>query len=261
MLKMIKDFLTLIGVRFRSKLGRLSAAVPVLLGALAVTAVLAMTAWAVLPYLPPGMRRLIDHMADGGFEQGKAEVKAVFDLLGGAKVWAFLGVQLLQVLLAPIPGQFTNMLGGFLFGFWPGLALNLLGNGTGSWLAMFLTRVFGRRLLGPFVSAASQAKFDAVIDRGGVENFFMIFLLPAMPKDSTCFMAGLTRLPLWKLLGACVLGRAPGIAVLTFAGASIDADILTAKIVFGIGMTAAFFAWIFEEELKDRLRRWIAPET
>ena len=50
----------------------------------------------------------------------------------------------------------------------------------------------------------------------------MIFLLPALPDDAVCFIAGLTRLPLWRLLLVGLAGRLPGMAVLAYVGANLD---------------------------------------
>jgi uncharacterized membrane protein YdjX (TVP38/TMEM64 family) len=68
-------------------------------------------------------------------------------------------------------------------------------------------------------------------------------------------MAGLTRLPLWKLMAANTLGRLPGLMVLTFTGAAADADLFTVKLVFGLGLFLALIVWLFDEEIKERLGR------
>jgi len=168
----------------------------------------------------------------------------------------FLAVQFLQVVVAPIPGQFTGMLGGFVFGFWRGLLLNVVGNAVGSLFAMLLTRFFGERVMRPFVPTHLQERFDATIHRGGLTNFFMLFLLPGTPKDAICFMAGVTRLPIWKLMLANALGRLPGLMVLTFTGAAVDADRFTVKLVFGAGLALALVVWLFDEEIKARLAKF-----
>ncbi len=241
--------------RLRRKLSRLSAVVPVLVGALAVSALLGVFAWLVLPHLPKGFVAFVDELMREDFESRRMAIKAWFESFGPAMAWVFLAVQFLQVVVAPIPGQFAGLLGGFVFGFWQGLGLNVLGNAVGSLAAMLLTRFFGERVMRPFVPQHIQERFDATIHRGGLENFFMLFLLPGTPKDAICFMAGVTRLPLWKLMLANTLGRLPGLAVLTFTGAAADADLFTVKLVFGAGLALALLAWLFDEEIKERLGR------
>lgn len=244
--------------RLKRKLSRLSAVLPVLVGAVAVSLLLALLAWVAKPYLPHAFVDFVSELARDDFEARRTAIKAWFDSWGAVSAWVFLVMQFLQVVLAPIPGQFTGMLGGFVFGFWQGLALNVLGNSIGSLSAMLLTRFFGERVMRPFVPVRIQEKFDATIHRGGLSNFFMLFLLPGTPKDAICFMAGLTRLPLWKLMAANTLGRLPGLAVLTFTGAAADADLFTVKLVFGAGLLLALVVWLFDEEIKERLGRLVS---
>lgn len=241
--------------RVKRKLRRLSAVLPVLLGAVAVSLLLALVAWLARPYLPRAFVDFLAELAREDFETRRLAIKAWFDSWGAVSAWVFLAAQFLQVVVAPIPGQFTGMLGGFVFGFWQGLALNVLGNAAGSCTAMLLTRFFGEKVMRPFVPHRIQEKFDATIHRGGLSNFFMLFLLPGTPKDAICFMAGLTRLPLWKLMAANTLGRLPGLMVLTFTGAAADADLFTVKLVFGLGLFLALIVWLFDEEIKERLGR------
>lgn len=241
--------------RLKRKLSRLSAVLPVLVGALAVSLALALLAWAARPYLPQAFVDFMAELAREDFETRRMAIKAWFESWGAISAWVFLAVQFLQVVIAPVPGQFAGMLGGFVFGFWQGLGLNLLGNALGSLAAMLLTRFFGERVMRPFVPQRIQERFDATIHRGGLENFFMLFLLPGTPKDAICFMAGVTRLPLWKLMLANTLGRLPGLMVLTFTGAAADADLFTVKLVFGAGLLLALLVWLFDEELKVRLGR------
>jgi uncharacterized membrane protein YdjX (TVP38/TMEM64 family) len=241
--------------RVKRKLSRLSAVVPVLAGAVAVSLVLALLAWLAEPYLPRVFVDFVRELAREDFETRRQALKAWFESWGAVSAWVFLGVQFLQVVLAPIPGQFVGLLGGFVFGFWRGLLLNVVGNAVGSLFAMLLTRFFGERVMRPFVPLRLQERFDATMHRGGLANFFMLFLLPGTPKDAICFMAGVTRLSIWKLMLANTLGRLPGLAVLTFAGAAADANLSTVKLVFGVGLFLALLIWLFDEEIKERLGR------
>jgi uncharacterized membrane protein YdjX (TVP38/TMEM64 family) len=242
-----------LSTRLQHKLQRLSAVLPVLLGALVVTGVLALAAWLARPYLPRAVVDFAAELARDDYEARRLAIKAWFDAWGAVAAWVFLAVQFLQVVVAPVPGQVTGMVGGFVFGFWRGLALNVAGNAVGSLTAMLLTRFFGEQVMRPFVPRRIQERFDAAMHRGGLGNFFMLFLLPGTPKDSICFMAGLTRFPVWKLLLVNTFGRLPGLVVLTFTGAAIDGNLLAVKLVFGAGLLLALAAWLFDEEIKERL--------
>ena len=71
-----------------------------------------------------------------------------------------MGVQVLQVLFAPIPGQAVALAGGFVFGFWKGWALTTLGLALGSLLAMLLARLLGERFVRRLVPDGVMKRFD-----------------------------------------------------------------------------------------------------
>jgi uncharacterized membrane protein YdjX (TVP38/TMEM64 family) len=144
------------------------------------------------------------------------------DALGPFAPLVFMALQTLQVLIAPIPGQLTGIVGGALFGAFWGTVYSIIGLTTGSFLAIWLTRLFGRRLVERFVKPDDLAKFDHLAEKSGLAVFFLIFLLPALPDDAVCFIAGLTRLPITALVLMSFLGRLPGLLFLSLAGENID---------------------------------------
>lgn len=222
--------------------------IPLLLGAGLMTLVLALVMWAVTPVLPEGLREALRHMRAGDWAASRTELSRLFEALGPVAPLAFLGLQFAQVLFAPIPGQVMGLLGGYLFGFWKGLFLTMAGLGMGSALAMGLGRVLGERLVRRVVPARILEKFDYLIAEGGLWNFFMLFLLPALPDDAICFIAGLTRWRIWQLLVACLLGRLPGMAVLTFVGASVGGDMAIANVLLAVASVAAGILWLYSDE-------------
>ena len=169
-----------------------------------------------------------------------------------------LAIQVLQVVIAPIPGQAAAFAGGFIFGFWKGWGLTTLGLVIGSLIAMGLARLLGISLVRKIVPDSIIQRFDKVISDGGYMTFFMIFLLPALPDDAVCFLAGLTRLKLLPLSLVCLLGRAPGMAVLSFTGAGF-ADGLTvwAEVLFAVMMIASVVLWLFWEVIEARVYEFL----
>lgn len=174
------------------------------------------------------------------------------DTLGPLAPIVFIAMQVLQVLVAPIPGQFTGILGGALFGAFWGTVYSVIGLTLGSFLAIWLARIFGRRLVERFVKPDELAKFDHLANKGGLLLFFLIFLLPALPDDAICFIAGLTKLPISALVLMAFLGRLPGLLFLSLAGENIES--YTWLIVAGIVIFAALFI-IFRSHLESLFSR------
>ena len=173
---------------------------------------------------------------------------------GAASPWFFVGAQVAQVVFAPIPGQAVALAGGFVFGFWKGWGLTTLGLALGSAIAMVLARAFGTAFVRRFVPRGVMERFDSLIERGGYATFFMIFLLPALPDDAVCFIAGLTKLRLLPLSLVCLLGRAPGMAVLSLVGAQLTAGVSPGvKLLFAALMIVSVPLWLFWEIIEEKL--------
>ena len=239
--------------RLRTKLLGMA---PVVGAAIVLTLVFAALLAALHPLLPPGVQGLLRELRSGDLEAIRASIEALFDRLGIRKHVAYLIVQVAQVLFAPIPAQAIGLLGGMLFGFWNGLLLSMVGLAAGSAIAIGIGRFFGERVVRRLVSKQVLEKFDYLIKEGGLWNFFMLFLLPALPDDAICFIAGLTRLPVWKLVISCLVGRLPGIAVLIFLGSSIGGDMAAANALFAVAMAAAVAIWLFSDEIEAYFARW-----
>ncbi len=171
---------------------------------------------------------------------------------GADAEWIFILIQVLQVVIAPIPGQAAAFAGGFIFGFWKGWFLTTLGLLIGSFIAMAGARILGFKLVRKIVPDKIINQFDKVISEGGYMTFFMIFLLPALPDDAVCFLAGLTKLKLLPLSIVCLLGRAPGMLVLSLVGAGFASGLTaSAYTLFGIMMVISVVLWIFWEYVED----------
>lgn len=230
--------------------------VPLVVVGAAVSIVLLVLISFFVPYLPPAYHDVFAQLQRGDWTSSRAGLAQIFESYGSAKSGIFVLLQLLQVLAAPIPGQIMGLLGGYVFGFWHGLALSLVGLTLGSLGAIGIGRVLGEQVVRKLLPQSVLAKFDYLIEKGGLWNFFLIFLLPALPDDAVCLIAGLTRLSVWKLMLVCVLGRLPGLAVLTFVGASVGGNMLIANVVLAVAMAAACVVWLWSEEIEALARRW-----
>lgn len=151
---------------------------------------------------------------------------------------AFVAVQAIQVVAAPIPGQAVGFVGGYLFGTVRGTALSLLGVGVGSYLAYALAARYGRPYVERVVAPETVARFDAVTEERALGSLFVAFLVPGLPDDAICFVAGLTAIDRWKLVAVAVVGRAPGFLVATAAGSSLASEDLR----LAVGLVVALLA-------------------
>jgi len=149
----------------------------------------------------------------------------------------FVGLQALQVIIAPIPGEVTGILGGYLFGQWIGLLYSTIGLTLGSVAAFGAGRWLGARYVQKLVSPDIWQKMGFIVETEGAILCFIIFLIPGLPKDIVCYLFGLSPMPFWVFAVVSTLGRIPGTWVLSAQGAHTAAGdylqvlLLTAMVV------------------------------
>ena len=181
-----------------------------------------------------------------GFLKEKERMSAFMQSVGADAPLYFIGIQAAQVVLAPIPGEATGFVGGYLFGIFPGFVFSTLGIMIGSIINFFLGRFFGRKYLKFFTSAKNLERFRDLLRRQGVIVGFLLFLIPGFPKDVLCLIIGLGAMPLAAFLVICTLGRMPGTLLLCIQGASVHeahykAFAVTAAATVLIGAAAAIY--------------------
>ncbi|MFW5843582.1 MAG: TVP38/TMEM64 family protein [Spirochaetota bacterium] len=134
---------------------------------------------------------------------------------------AFFVLQVVQVVVAPIPGNVTAVAGGALLGLWGGFLVSTLGLLVGSLIAFGLARYFGRPVVETLVAPEIVNKYvDTMANRHFVV-LLAIFLVPFFPDDALCFVAGLSALPVPAFLLLVVLSRPPGMLVASLVGSGV----------------------------------------
>jgi uncharacterized membrane protein YdjX (TVP38/TMEM64 family) len=157
-----------------------------------------------------------------------------------------IGLQVLQVVITPIPGQVLDVVNGCLFGPLWGTVYSMVGVMIGSFLAMGLTRRFGRPLAARLAGGQALERLDRYACSRGPLFFLVFFLMPFVPNDVACFLAGLTPIPLAELMLIALVGRMPSIVVSNLVGATMTELTLPQVAVFCAGallVVLAFRRW------------------
>jgi len=167
-------------------------------------------------------------------------------------------IHTVQVLLAPIPGTAIDAVNGLLFGPWLGTLYSMTGIIIGSTIAMALTRRFGRQLVERFLDISALERIDKMVERHGSKVIFLIWLLPFLPDDAVCFLAGLTPIPLLELVILALIGRLPGVFVANLLGSQADSLELWQWIVLGVLFSlVAGFVWRYRSQIRDKTLDWV----
>jgi uncharacterized membrane protein YdjX (TVP38/TMEM64 family) len=186
----------------------------------------------------------------------RGEARAFIDALGGWGFLAFILLQMLQVIVAPLPGEVTGVLGGYLYGPLLGLLLSTIGLTLGSWIAFSLTRAFGRPFVERFVDRKSMERYDFLLHHKGAFLVFLIFLIPGFPKDLLTYVIGLGHLSTLEFLAITTTGRFLGTILLTLGGNFLRLQQYGRFfVVAGITVIVIFLSVLFRDRIEHLFRK------
>ncbi|OYW68901.1 MAG: hypothetical protein B7Z25_06510 [Aerococcus viridans] len=131
----------------------------------------------------------------------------------------FVLIQFLQTVIPVIPGSVTIPLGVYMFGNVGGFMCNLLPIFLGSVFNFYLARRFGRSLVHILVGDKYYAKaIHWLEDRNRFERILILgLILPFMPADVVCYVAGLTNLSFKRFVQILAVGKPVTILIYSYA--------------------------------------------
>lgn len=151
----------------------------------------------------------------GGWLQGQVSALGVWGVL------ALLGVQVLQVVVAVIPGEPVELAAGAMYGAFGGLALCLLGCLVGSAGVFLAVRRRGQAAFERTALAAQLRQYRFLQDESRLEGLvFLLYLIPGTPKDILVYVCALSPLSLGRFLLLSTAARVPSVVTSTWAGSS-----------------------------------------
>ena len=168
----------------------------------------------------------------------------------------FIGLQVVQVVAAPLPGEVTGFVGGILFGPVWGVVYSTIGLTIGSWIAFMLARLLGRPIVERFASRETIERYDYVMKHKGLLLAFLMFLIPGFPKDILCYVLGLGHMQQRDFLIVSASGRLLGTVLLTVGGTFFrDARYGALFTVVGISLAIILLVMIYRDRIELVLRR------
>jgi uncharacterized membrane protein YdjX (TVP38/TMEM64 family) len=190
------------------------------------------------------------------FLHDRQQLKGFIRSFGPYSPLAYILLQVLQVVIAPIPGGAVEFLGGYLFGVKAGFLYSMIGLILGSWLAFSLARIFEKIAVEKFVSEETRKKFDYLVEHEGAILSFILFLLPGFPKDALCYILGLTPMHLGIFLIISTVGRIPGTLMAILQGAkAFEHEYYAFGILLGGSALVLLVFYIYHEEIHNLIKK------
>jgi uncharacterized membrane protein YdjX (TVP38/TMEM64 family) len=199
-------------------------------------------------------------------------VGALIRQIGDLRTWildfgalaplVYIGVFSLQILIAPLPGAFMGVMGGYLFGALLGSLYSITGLMMGASLSIWLGRRFGRPLLERFFDAEQLTLWEKKTRIRSGFTWWLLFLSPA--PDVIFYVAGLSSTSLRTLLIAMIAGRGLGLFLANTMGhwsaTSSPQWVLAQWVVIAL---LALLAYLYQRRVRllalitaRRVRRW-----
>lgn len=169
--------------------------------------------------------------------------------LGPLGPLVYMLLQALQGIIAPIPSNVVGIIGGFLFSWW-GILWTSIGATIGATVVFWLSRRFGRALIEKLVKKEALDKFDFIINGKRTSLIiFLIFVIPGLPDDIVCYVAGLTKIPLKKLILIFLIGRLPAVVSNNYIGMGFSGEgNIAVVIIITVVSVLIFLALYFQQE-------------
>lgn len=148
----------------------------------------------------------------------------------------FLGMVIVQVILAIIPGEPIEIVAGYTFGAIEGSLLCIAGMAAGSMIVFAFVRTLGVRAVEVFFSIDKirSLKFLQKSKRLNAITFLLMFI-PGTPKDLISYFVGLTNMKWQTWFFISLFARIPSVITSTIGGSALGVrDYVDAIVVFAI---------------------------
>jgi len=175
--------------------------------------------------------------------------------LGLKGVFILFGLQILQIVVAVIPGGPVQLIAGAAYGAWMGLLILVAGCGAATALVFFLVRRFGQPLIVRFFGADVINTWGFLKDEKKTALVtFILFLIPGTPKDTLTYLAPLTRLSLLQFSLISVFARLPAMISSTVMGdAVMQGSWVILILVFGLTAVIGILGIQFKDRIIGRM--------
>ena len=172
----------------------------------------------------------------------------------------FIGIQAMQVIISPIPGEITGPVGGALFGTTWGLLYSTIGLTIGTLVCFGLGRLWGEPLIRPWLSEHNWSRMNFIVEAEGAILCFILYLIPGFPKDIISYLFGISPMPFWLFALVSTIGRIPGTWISSYFGAHVgDKQYVYAAVFIALVAAACLPLYYYRHRIVRRLHRKRRP--
>ncbi len=183
--------------------------------------------------------------------------QAILETVGGLGIFQYViyfALQVLQIVIAVIPGGPIPLIGGMLFGEWMTLLLSTAGCFLGTVIVYYLVQAVGKPIVNLFVSDEQLRTYKFLQNPKRLEVFvFLVFLCPGLPKDALTYIAALTPIKPMRLFMLTTIGRLPSLIATIWLGGGIwNRNYKLVIILAAVMVAAAAIGFFVKKKIESR---------
>ncbi len=169
-------------------------------------------------------------------EEGILSLEKMVQEMGIWGVFLVLAIQILQIIVAVIPGEVVEFVSGAMYGTFGGLLIDLAGVAIGETLIYFIMSKLGKDVVEKIAGSEKVRKLKFLKNERRLEMLlFVLFFIPGTPKDTICYVAPLFKIAFKPFILISVIARIPSILSSTYAGATFsEGDIGKTILIYAI---------------------------
>jgi uncharacterized membrane protein YdjX (TVP38/TMEM64 family) len=172
------------------------------------------------------------HAFEAALRGDSTEVREELDSLGVAGPLLILALALIHAVVF-YPAEIVDAAAGFVYGFFPALALVMAGWMLSGFLCWAVGRSVARPLLDRWLGPGRFERTEAMIERGGATLLIAVRLIPIVPFSLVSYAAGAARVPPWRFAWTTAVGYLPITALSVYFGTRLEGLSLTDPLVLG----------------------------
>lgn len=168
-------------------------------------------------------------------------------------------INILQVVVAFIPGEFIEITSGILFGPFFGMIVCLIGFALGTMVIFGLVKVLGKPFIDLNVNEKSRKRLKFLEDETrALIILFFVFLIPGTPKDFITYAIPFTKIKMLPFIIITSIARIPSVITSTIIGSAIiNGQSSIAISVTVITFIVAILGIIFNKKITTKVEKII----
>lgn len=182
------------------------------------------------------------------------DLRALIGRAGPMAGVAYFLLQMMTVIIAPIPSNVTMMAGALALGFWPAMILGVLAVICGSVIVFLAARALGRNAVQRFLDRGVMERYLPVIEEKQDMFLFLTMLFPFFPDDALCILAGLTTISLRRFVLILAAARPWGLVFAALLGSGSIQMPVWGWVPLAVPMIAVFIlAMRYSRQIEEKL--------